>query len=184
MKKFLIVTMVLFSFSLVFAGGPTDQGVWHVGGSAGYVSMGGDLYEDFDGDGQSMLFITPEVGYFISNNLLLGASLNYQNMSQGDNSMSEFGLGPMFAYFFGSDGMLPFVSAAYTFNSTSGDYEWAEGTDTQLVLALGAVKMIAKNVGISGSVFYTSDSWKHKDADDSTTGSSFGVRIGIQTFIY
>jgi outer membrane protein len=191
MKRGLILfTAVLFVlpvclYAQSFA---VDKGSIMAGGTAGYMMQSGDLYENFDGDGQTTISINPTLGYFVMPNLAVGIDFLYENWSQGDDKSNTLGIGPGVAYFLGGSGsdMYPFIAAGYTFGSYSSEganYK-SEGSASVIPISVGVVKMVAKNVGVTAQVSYLMESMKPKDADEATKGTTILIGIGVDTFIF
>lgn len=163
-----------------------DKGSIMVAGSAGFASAGGDLNEVND-EGLTVISVNPVFLYFIMPNIGVGGDFEYLSTSQGDASSTFLGLGPTVAYFIGNENstMLPFVSVALLYGSSSIEHsDKIESTDMNFEFSGGAVLMAAKNVGFRASVFYLMQSHKLKDADESTKGSVFGLRVGVNGFVF
>ena len=184
MKKTMIAVLALFimlpACSFAQKGYAIDKGVMIVDGSAGYVSEGGDLRGD---DRETTIFINPHLGYFIIPHVAIGASVNFEKWSKGDHSRTEYGIGPAAAYYLGDQNskIYPFIRGAFLYKSSSNAFDY---TKTEIHLSGGAAFMIAKNVAITGGVFYMIESQKNDGADDSISGNTFGVRFGIAGFVY
>lgn len=159
-----------------------DKGVITAGGMAGYISMGGDLHENSDGDGISVITIHPMVGYFIMPNLGVGLNFEYKSWSQGDDKENTLGIGPGVAYFLGdaNSDMYPFIAVGYSYKSVKNGYEYTRG---DIPIQIGVVKMLAKNVGLVAGVAYTIESKKPKD-QDAIKGNMLEIALGINTFIF
>ena len=158
---------------------PIDKGSIILGGTASFQSLGG---EDLRGDDRTSLFtLTPQFFYFVAPNFSVGAILNYQSISRGDFSDSAIGIGPTVIYFFGdaSSNTYPFLGASYIYTSDEDSY-----TKNDIRLMGGSAFMIAKNVSITGDVFYLIESYKSDNADDSVSGNTFGVEFGVTVFIF
>jgi len=82
----------------------TDKGSNMFAITAGFVSAGGDLYEDDQGNSSTTLLIMPGMARFISTNFGLGGDLLILNSKQGDTGLSTLGLGPKMMNFFGGPG--------------------------------------------------------------------------------
>ncbi len=161
------------SVSAQDTGYPIARGNVSIGGTANISSTG---YED--SDRLTEVTISPSVGYFITDGLMIGANLSFTSLSNGDDTQSLFGIGPGLTYFFGQPGasVYPHVGAAVAFETGSGDYSAFGGE-----VFAGALFMVARNVGITGQAF-----GQFVSADvggGSVTGNSFGVRGGVTAFI-
>lgn len=189
MKKLTIIALFLILPAFLFAQEyAVDKGSMLVGGSAGFMSLSGDLYEDADEEGSTQFWVSPSVLYFIMPGLGVGADLNFSKYSQGDYSETEMGIGPTVAYFIGdaNSSMYPFVSATYLFGTETDKYDSQEmkHTETSIMFRGGVMFMVAKTTGIGIAGFYDMDSRKHEDADEATKGNAFGVSVHIASFIF
>ena len=93
-SKTLLFFFLVGSASLISAQ-TVNQGAWMIGGSAGFSS------EKVDGaDGSStFLNITPNLGYYIIDDLAIGARINFYSQSFDGESESNFGFGPYARYY-------------------------------------------------------------------------------------
>jgi hypothetical protein len=165
-----------------------DKGVILAGGSVGFESSGGDLYENADGDKATTITFDPFAGYFFMPNLALGAHIHFSKETHGDYKASEVGFGPAAFYYFGGEysKMFPFVSARFDWKKASSSYDdtdYPDYTYTTIGFAGGVTAMVSKNVGIRASLFYEMDTEEQED-QDSVDGNKLGLRVGIQTFIW
>jgi outer membrane protein W len=166
-----------------------DKGSILIDGSAGFSSSGGDLNE-VNGEKSTEIMVNPFIGYFIVPNLGVGLEGIFAKESQGDYSVSAFGVGPRVAYFLGnaSSKTFPFLGAGVFLvkgKAETGDPGvTAEETQFNISVSAGITAMVAKNVGITGKVYYTLESNKPKDADEAIKGNIIGVALGISSFIF
>lgn len=164
-----------------------DKGVIIADGVVSFTSAGGDLNEDGEGNKATSFLLNPTLGTFLMPNLAGGLELLYASNTQGDHKTSSFGLGPKVAYYIGdsSTDLYPFVGASAVWvkgkHENSNDYE---ETQFNINLAVGATKLVAKNVGITAKVTYTMESYKPENADEATKGNKLSIGVGISTFIY
>ena len=63
---------------------PIDKGAMQLGGDISFSSASGDLYENGNGDGETLIMVSPNMGYFVIPNLEIGGQLTYGSDSQGD----------------------------------------------------------------------------------------------------
>ena len=183
---------ILFSLLLVAATSfaadwELDKGAVELGGSIMFSSASGDLYE-YDGDGLTTFGIMPEVQYFIAPTFSLGGMISFLSLSQGDYSVSTFGIGPaLYKYFGNSDGKTwPFVGAAFMFQSTSmsnGDDEKITGTTIHFTGGI-AHKLVDHYI-LKAGLYFDMDSMKGDwDDAESESGSVFGLSVGFAGFVY
>ena len=74
---------------------PIDKGSIVLGGTIYFQNQSGDLYENMDGDALTTIAGNPSLGYFISPSILVGADVAFISMSQGDDDLTAFGIGPI-----------------------------------------------------------------------------------------
>ena len=78
---------------------PVDKGSMMIGGVVFIDNFSGDMYGN---DAMTIIEILPSLGYFISPGLLIGADFTFTSMSQGGDSDTFYGIGPMVRYYFGA----------------------------------------------------------------------------------
>ncbi len=158
---FMAVAFALLAAPVFAQGSPIDKGTFQLGGSIGFASFSGDLYENSDGDGQTAILVNPRVGYFVIPNLSAGAEIGFTSWSQGDGTMSEISIGPAVVYYFDLDKantepkgkIYPYLGISFTYNqittnsggSGAQDNKW---TSTTFSVGGGAAYMISGAVGV------------------------------------
>lgn len=182
MKKLLAFALM---FTLVFAVSASaqdffDQGLIEIGGSVGFSSSSGDLYENAAGDGSTSMNFSPMGGYFVIDNLSVGAVISYSSYGQGDYSSSSTMFGPVFEYYY-SEMMGPgyiYGSVSYMLTGSS----WDDGTNSgdasgsQIRVAPGYFVPVNDKVGLTAELFYSIDD------SDGTGGSVMGLTVGFKVF--
>ncbi len=190
MKKFAMFAIIigLIAAPAAFGQDMLAQGSMEIGGSVGFASYSGDYYENADGDAATQMSFAPMVGYFVMDNLSVGAEINYQSVSQGDYSSTDFGLGPAVEYYLGNQmgpGYL-FAHVGFAFGSS----KWDDGTNdsttssTTITIAPGYLITLNDYVGVAAMLYYSMDSFSNDDwlsgAPDS--GNQMGLRIALKVF--
>lgn len=171
MKNLVKFTFTLISFlclSQAVSAQAVNQGAWMVGGSGGFRSTN---FKDSDVS-VTTIDLSPNLGYFIADDLAIGLALNLSSTSVDGESSTDFGLGPFIRFYF-ADAIFAEVGA----NLGLGD---AEFTDIQL--ALGYSWFVDNSVAIEPKLFYrihNVDDLNPVDFD----ASIFGLAIGIQAFV-
>jgi hypothetical protein len=169
MKNLVKITLSLVCFlclSQALSAQAVNQGAWMVGGSAGFTSTS---YKDVDGS-QTVISVSPNLGYFIADDLAIGLSLGLTNTSPlvGD-SFTEFGLGPFVRFYFADA-----IFAQAGLNLGLGDNEF-----TEFQVGLGYSWFVDNSVAIEPMLFYRS----HSVDDPGVDSSIIGLSIGIQAFV-
>lgn len=173
---------------------PSDRGSWIVAGSASLISQG----SDFDEDGRTTsASLRPSVKYFVLPGLALGAEVILSHLRDERFKATAVGAGPALAYYFGGADrrLLPFVATRGTLTSSHSRFEPLQGpfgdtapvvtrTSTSLSFdaSAGGVLMIARNVGLTGEVFYTLFDSDVDEEDDRS--NIFGLRFGVAAFVF
>lgn len=170
-----------------------DRGSILVGGTAGFVSTGGDDEESR----HTSLTVRPGVRYFLIPRLALGgevliaysaaeAPADAGPTAGEEFTSSTFGVGPAVDYYFGDlDADLhPFVSgtAFLSWNRNSFAGEDARARGTVLRGAAGLLYLFSDQVGLNSALFYE---WANQDVEDrSFEQNRFGLSFGISAFVF
>ena len=176
MKKFTILLVLILSSSQLFAQKKfaVDKGSIIVAGSAGFSSTGNGESDRF-----TLITASPSLSFFVVPNLAIGGSGNFRRFSSSGSSSTFIGIGPTVAYYFGgiNTKSYPFVSSSFSYNKLL-DFS----SQISLQFSSGVAFMIAKNVAITGEAFFLVIRESQDGADEN--GNSFGIQIGVSTFIF
>ena len=180
MMYFLVIVILVVPACVIAQNYAIDKGSYMLSGTAGLTSAGGD--ELYGEERVTTVTIDPMIGYFFVPNLAFGSEFIYTTTTQGDNTTSCVGFGPRIAYFAGDEDSktLPFAGVGYLYTLYSNGYEYS---DTYLSFSGGAVFMLARNVGISGRIFYRMRTYKPTGGESSSV-NILGFGFGINTFIF
>ena len=183
------------------ANGPIDKGSLYLGGSFFFQSQGGDLYENSEGDGITVygagdltpgIFfdfeVAPTIGYFIAPGIFLGAQAAVFGISLGDEDGSIVAFGPTFGYYFNLDPTRTNPSGAvYPYLQGFVNYGHADlfldADIWQYGGKGGMLYMLSSAVGADAAVLFQKDSWTIDDVDESITGTTISIGVGITAFI-
>jgi hypothetical protein len=164
-----------------------DRGAWQLGGS---VRITG--FRDIGNDTRSfVLDLNPRVGYFILPGLAVTANLQLARASNDNGHTSTYGVGPGVTYYFGGGPrrFLPFLSGR-TLWVQSTSYADAGGSASletwDWLVSGGALFLVAKNVGVTGEVFY---SHSHVTFDgigpaQSNSSEEYGTQLGVAVYLF
>ncbi len=162
---------------------PTDRGSLLLGGGAGFSSSGSSVDGEEQGNRSTYLSLSPNVQYFVVPGLAVGGSLSVSRQSNGDASITSYGIGPEVSYYFGKGerSLYPFVSAGvrYFRNNGSDDFSTSSlgyGAST------GAVFMFNRSVGLRTSLYYNANQFEVEDTE--IDNDQFGVGIGFTAFTF
>lgn len=191
-----------------------DKGVWMLDGSltlGAQRSMGtrtvtlGTITQE-SSQSLSSIFITasPSIGYFVSPNIMIGGQANLSGQisfnNQGNSTdvgQNTILLGPRVGYYYGNSEskFYPFVTVAALYGRSEATSTLLGGTGsgivnlTQLNIIgnLGVAYMVAKNLAVTGGIFYSSASNSGSFLGrtiDYPTVSSVGIQFGVAGFIF
>ena len=169
MKKLLLVIAIIFA-GAVAALAQTQKGNWLVGGNATFASIK-------QGESSATTFgISPMAGYFVAENLALGAALNFSSIKEeDDDAVTSVSFGTFARYYFlplGPSAKL-FGQADLAFGSTK--YGESQGF-TDWGISAGPAIFLNPHTALEITIGYGSQ--KYKDFDDAI--NSFGVNVGFQ----
>lgn len=177
MKKLITILCAgLLTFGL---SAQTDQGSMYAGVSS---NAGFSSYTPEGGDGVSTFGLDVTGGYFVIDNMAVGATLGFT--SSDGNSQSKYGIGVR--YYMNSI----FAHAAYNMGSskievttttvdpltgvTTTSAESVSVSSSSMVVGAGYAMMLNDNVALEPMLSYTMDS-----VEGESTGSGFGLSIGF-----
>lgn len=176
--------------------GQTQKGNWQVGAQVGDFSYRKtSVSNEFTGS------ITPSVGYFVANNLLLGTgvplSLTTFRMDATKSTYKGIGLAPFVRYYVGSARLKPYVGVSYSYNQINRNYSSvsSSGSSTQrtsiLSPGLGLAYFVTKNVGLHAGLNYNFQQLSNEGSNTSpnsqplsfsSDSKTLSLNIGFQLF--
>lgn len=161
--KTLLFTLALLVAGLFSATAQTEKGRWTVGASVGnftYSTQNG--YNSFSGS------LTPSAGYFVANNLAVGAGIplslttNKFSDPNGDTHTrtTSVGLSPYVRYYIGSSRLKPYVGVSYAYsltnqrNESGGQTLKINGHISTLSPAVGVAYFVNRTVALNAGLSY------------------------------
>ena len=178
-KLFLALSLLLF----ITSNAQITKGNWMVGGSGNFTNykstfQSGNTEITQTGNG---LTISPNLGYFIIDNIALGTIISYSfsNPSGDNNNSHGYGISPFAKYYFRkSEKMInPFIQASYGFNeakSDSGGINKSNGYNIKGGTAIFFNSSVALELALNyASTEYNSDS----KSNDFTIGIGFQIHL-------
>lgn len=171
MKKNVCTFLLAFLAFGLAASAQTERGSWLVGGNV----------ELNTAKNTTVVGFTPMAGYFLINNLAVGANIDYDYRKSADGKQTAFGIGPFARYYLGTMNIRPFAHANVNFTSTNtkvGTQASSTATGSDLFLGGGLAGFINRNVALEGLIGYTSNTI----ANQGSYGG-FGLKIGFQVYL-
>jgi len=161
MKSLMKFTLTIFAFLCVsqISAQTVGKGAWMVGGSAGFNIRS---IEDVD-DSETRIFLDPNLGYFIADDLAIGLHLAFTSTSFGGNSTSTFGLGPFVRYYVVDP---IFIQAHVDLDLTE------DGSDPRFGAAVGYSWFLNDGLAIEPALYFNT----------GASVTNFGLSIGVQGF--
>jgi hypothetical protein len=165
-KSHFLTSVALFLATFVFA--QTGQGGILLGGTASF-----DVPDNI-----TSIDVSPELGFFVIDNLALGGAISIGTAKAGDVSSSSFGIAPFARYYFGASTTKFFAHAqvGYITSKTEifGDDFTVKGS--QISIGPGVAIFLNDHVAIEGILAY------NKLGGDFDT-DSIGFRFGVQAYL-
>jgi outer membrane protein len=193
MKKFTILAIAICASFTTYA--QYNQGRMLVGGSLGFSAE--TEKTKFNGntqtDGKWTSFsLAPQFGYFIIDNLAVGASLDLglskwkdEADSDDDYSVTSIEFIPTVRYYLPQNiffqGQVGFGTSKYKYGSGTVDEE--KYSTISFALAAGYAFFLNDNVAIEPMIGYGSSSEKDKDTDVKYIDNGLFLRVGIQVYL-
>lgn len=151
----------------------TGKGGVLLGGTAGFQ------VQFTDPESTTNVELSPQLGFFIANNLAIGGALNFNFSKSGDSNASSFGIAPFGRYYFeGEKSSRLFVQAQVGYLSTKFDFFGDDETisGTQIGFGPGVAIFLNDHVAIEGLLAYNI-----LGGDFST--NDLGLRFGVQAYL-
>ena len=184
MKTKLFVVSVLMFSSNAYAATNITQGVQSISGTVSY-----SVLEPEGGSTIRQYGIAPKYLYFVSDNLGLGASLNYSQQNYTDSQYTSYGIGPFIRYYpqTKSQDVFPYIGIGYSYSilkvtgNFTPDFEVKTGVTS---VGLGMDYFFAENIALEAEMRYSST---HVENDNNqavltTDSNQSGLNIGINVF--
>ncbi len=153
-----------------------------VSGTGSFCSQGGDLYEA-DGDRLHTVSVTSSINYFLAPHIFAGGTLGFTHMSLGEDDYHTINLGPTLGYALGDaqSSMFPFFAAGVNYTSM-GDEDTISGTDIRL--GGGLILAPKTHLGVIIEIGYHILTLTHDDWDESRSGNTIMVGVGLAGLLY
>lgn len=169
-RNFLLTLATLLGATFTFA--QTQKGNMLIGGTAAF-----DIQFE-EPDNIVAIQVSPELGFFVADNLVVGGALSIGTTKIGDYSLTSYGIAPFGRYYFGTGMTRIFIHGQFGVAGLRYDYGGDKETSssTALLVGPGVSFFLNKHVAIEGVLGYT------KNFGDFDT-SDLGLRIGVQAYL-
>jgi outer membrane protein len=192
MKKFTVLAVILFMSVGAFA--QFNKGRMLVGGSAQFST---DTEKNRNGgttttEGtRTTLSISPDFGYFIIDNLAIGAELNLslskwnaKTANGVDASTTSVSFSPFARYYLPMgiffQGKFGLGTARTSYDENFDDFKY---NTTSLALSAGYVIFLTDNVALEPELGYQTFRYKGDDSNTKDINSGIFMRIGFQIYL-
>lgn len=195
-KIILVVVLTTFGFQS-FA--QCEKGKVLVGGDSKFSFTSMDMKIKDDNDerdyGKSIeLEFSPQVGYFVVDNLALGLAIPVSmkketDIDDNEEKTTSFAVAPFARYYFGTTNAKPFLQGLVGFGGAkyTYDFDMGETIDTKMSLFLwevggGVAVFLNESIGIDIGVAYGSSHMKPKENNDDNAkiiSSGFALHVGF-----
>jgi len=162
-KRSISTTFLLWATLFIYSNlySQTDKGQWMIGGDGYIGSLGQGFY----------INLNPNLAYFFSDNFAAGGKFLFRTATETENS-TAFVLGPFARYYIGKRKVRGLGEMSFGVNIRS-----KEPAVFQFGLGAGIAWFLNDNVSLDVLGIYSENDL------NGLTGSRFGVRFGIQTFL-
>lgn len=142
---------------------------------------------DIDGPNRTYFNISPNAGYFIMDNLVVGVGLGFDLYKEEDEDDAEttFGISPFVRYYFDLDNIKPFAQVGGGIGTYSyGSEDSMKESISHLGFGVGIALFVNEKVSVDIAAGYTTETYKPKDEDDlKFVFNSVGLGIGLTMFL-
>lgn len=171
------IALLLFTLFTITSFSQTEKGKIYLGTNsslnANFVNYSyKDDNNDMQDTGKSSSFsISPSIGFFVINNLVLGANVSFGFNKSENNSGSDFksnsiSVAPFAKYYFADNSFKPFISGSYGFGSSTGESTFNNNIDesknslTNLKIGGGVAYFINDTISLEFGINYSRTSNK------------------------
>jgi hypothetical protein len=177
------------SFSLSAQQYANDKKATIISGQGSFMSQGGDIFEDFEGNKATTFTFNPNINHFITKGFFIGGGLEFSIESQGDYKANAIGLGPQIGYAFGGpqSKAIPYLDLGiryYTMHLDFGGGDDYQFSGTDINLGFGVIVPIKEHIGLIFEGGYQILDLKNKDSDENYSGDIFSIGIGIAGLLF
>jgi hypothetical protein len=168
MKKILIPCILFFSVQIASA--QTDKGDWMVGGTFSLNTA----------KNNTTISLSPNAGYFLVDNLLLGGRVGYEYSELGTTKVSAFDIGPFTRYYFKGRRARPFGEFDMNFQSAKLTTDLGSSTESAVGFFIGGGLALFLNDNVA---LETVLGYKNTKVENKPGTGGFNMRLGFQVYI-
>ena len=187
MKKLYLVSAILLLLNfLTFGQSLLGQGTFSINGNISFTSY----YEKNSENDRTIFIFNPSFDYFLIDNLSLGLTFNFSNISLGENSSSSWGIGPSLRYYFlAAENIRPFTGVGYSYATENTPVSNKDIKYNNIILNAGIDYFLTDNVALETILSYTfinmklPDEYSNYYSDLDVSRRSISVGLGINIFL-
>jgi len=183
---FTFVFLLLFQLQL---SAQLDKGTWNIDGNINFGFGNDELNAT-----TFSTFLTPKLGYFFTDNLLVGTRINFSRAQNDLSSTTVFGASPYVRYYFKKGKFMPFAQADLDYLNSRFKIESFSGPETfseaDFHLRFGVNYMLSKNVAFEAQAGFRLDRATRLIRQNSDFEILFGnerrinLGIGLNFFLH
>ena len=174
MKKLILIVTLFCYLCVLDSFSQTEKGNYLLGGATRA------LIEFNNGSNTFYLWFTPNMGYFITDNLAIGASLPLSLQTQEGYRIISYGITPNLRYYFGSPSdIMIFVTGAFGIRGRSSKYNDDSSSSSGItgLAGIGGTYFLNESIGLEAILEYNFNKW-----DESDLTSSVVLSLGFQIY--
>ena len=176
MKTITLIITLFCSLCILNAHSQTEKGTLMLGGGA---STGIDFNDDYN---VFHISLSPDIGYFFSDDLAIGAYLPLGLTSYEGYRGFNYGITPFFRYYFGqTSDIMFFVTGGFGIRGWSSKYNDTSSSSSGVIgnAGVGGTYFLNESIGIEAILGYTYSKWSESDANsDIDLGVGFQIYFG------
>ena len=168
-----------------------DKKATIISGTGSFMSQGGDLFEDYDGNKATTITFTPNINHFITKSLFIGGGIELSTDSQGDYKSNAIGIGPQIGYVFGGpqSKALPYLDVGIRYYNSKTKFDYGSAGEFQtsgsdIFFGFGVIVPVKAHVGLVFEGGYHMLKLKSKDTDDTYSGNILSISVGIAGLLF
>lgn len=182
MKKLLVIVATAMFSLTTFS--QTNKGTVLIDGQSSFdlsfLNTEDEGYFQPQKTSSTTLSLSPSVGYFVSNNFVMGLSIQLRSTKIEDYTVSTIGAGPFARYYFGSSNINPFIQGEFGISSSTAKLGTQSSKSSGFGYGIGGgvAFILTENVALNAVLEYGGTT--EKDPDDSRSKTTIaGIYLGL-----